>query len=150
VFEPLTNAVVVAAVVLEALAATVFHYERRFRQQNAALRVAEYDAAPFVALNNLCVIERGVEAEQRELEPAATVLRAVATSRVAPGFREDRLHFAREAHRYVRGRLLDNNGHARLRAVRFDGDCCASVRDRAHDTLFDAGDFRVGAREGRG
>ena len=86
---------------LEALAAAVLHDQRRLEQQDAALRIGHDDAPALGALDDLGVIEGGIEAEQAELEAAAAERRAVAGPLVAAGLGQHRHDFPTEAHRIV-------------------------------------------------
>jgi hypothetical protein len=60
------------------------------------------------------MVERGVETEQRQSEPAAAERCPVTAAGVAPGLRQDRLDLARETDGDVRGRLLDRDRNRSL------------------------------------
>src|SRR5262249_60388606 len=104
VFEPALEQVVLARLLREALAALVLHDERRLEQQDAALRVGRHDAATLVALHDLLVVERGVEAEQAQAEAAAPRRRAEAGAAVAPPPRQPAHQLARGPARGPRAR----------------------------------------------
>ena len=111
-------------------------------------RFGQDDAAALGALDDLRIVEGGIETEQTESEAAAAVLRAVAGPLVAAGPRQDRRHLAAEADwRLVVG-ATHAHRHSDFPTRRLDGQRRVTVLETAHQAArIHAGHFRVAAGE---
>src|SRR5262249_59799175 len=87
---------------------------------DAALGIAQDDAPALAALDDLRMIESGIESEEGESEPTATELGSVASAGIAPDLSQDRLNLASEVDGNVRLRL--RHRHRNRFADTIDGD----------------------------
>ncbi len=141
-FEPEPDQLVLAAVRLHLLAATVIDVQRRLEQQETILGHRRAHATPLGALDDLRVIFLRLEAQERELEPAFTVLRPVAGPLVAAQLRQGGDDLVPEVHAPRFARTGHLNRHppldrpdphhdlARSVLVRGDPPPLVTLRDR--------------------
>ena len=116
------------------------------RQEQAPAGVGKLDAPASVLLDDIEVIGRRIIAPEREPEPSFSGQGAVACTRVAPLFRQQRLDVIAETPGERTAHALHHDlGRGRLR-TRFRGDRGLAVVDRDHDAVNDGGDLGVARR----
>ena len=111
----------------------MLHEQRRLHEYDTAFGIGEDDASALGTLHDLGVIEKRIESEQAELEPAATMLCTMAPAAVAARPRQDRHDLAREGDGDVRRRFADFDVDRFALARCRDGDRRLPIADRANE-----------------